>query len=57
MSLLHEVVLPEIPNDQFGYTHDEREAIAAVASGAARLGILLPPPRVGDVLEIYAERT
>jgi uncharacterized protein (DUF1015 family) len=52
VSLLHEVVLPEIPNDRFGYTHDEREAIAAVGSGAARLGILLPPPRVGDVLEI-----
>lgn len=52
VSLLHEVVLPEVPNDRFDYTHDEREAIAAVASGAARLGFLLPPPRVGDVLEI-----
>jgi uncharacterized protein (DUF1015 family) len=52
VSLLHEVVLPEIPNDRFEYTHDEREAIAQVASGAARLAVLLPPPRVGDVLEI-----
>jgi uncharacterized protein (DUF1015 family) len=56
VSLLHEVVLPEIPNDRFGYTHDERQAITAVASGAARLGVLLPPPRVGDVLEISRAR-
>jgi uncharacterized protein (DUF1015 family) len=52
VSLLHQIVLPEIPNDRFRYTHDESEAIAEVTEGRARLGILLPPPRVGDVLKI-----
>lgn len=52
VSLLHHVVLPEIPNDRFRYTHDDREAIAEVSAGRAKLGILLPPPRVGDVLSI-----
>lgn len=52
VSLLHEVALPEIPNDRFRYTHDEGEARREVASGTAGLGILLPPPRVGDVLAI-----
>lgn len=52
VTLLHDVVLPEIPNDQFTYTHDEEETVAAVESGAAGLAILLPPPSVDDVLSI-----
>lgn len=56
VSLLHEVVLPEIANDRFRYTHDEGEAISEVATGKAPLGILLPPPRVADVLAISRAR-
>jgi uncharacterized protein (DUF1015 family) len=52
VSLLHEVLLPEIPNDRFRYTHDEGEALRELSRGSAQLGILLPPPRVGDVLAI-----
>lgn len=52
VTFLHNVMLPEIPNDQFIYTHDETETIAAVTSGKAGLAILLPPPSVEDVLSI-----
>lgn len=52
VSFLHEVVLPGIPADRFTYTHDDREALDALASGASELAVLLPPPRVSDVLEI-----
>ena len=52
VSFLHEVVLPGIPADQFTYTHDDREALDAVAKGDAELAVLLPPPRVTDVLSI-----
>jgi uncharacterized protein (DUF1015 family) len=52
VTFLHDVVLPEIPNDQFTYTHDESETIAAVENGSAGLAILLPPPSVEDVLSI-----
>jgi len=52
VSLLHEVVLPGIAADRFSYTHDVREALAAVASGSAELAALVPPPRVEDVLAI-----
>lgn len=52
VTLLHDVVLPEIPNDQFTYTHDEQETVDAVESGSAGLAILLPPPSVDDVLSI-----
>jgi uncharacterized protein (DUF1015 family) len=46
------VVLPGIPADRFSYTHDDGEALAAVAAGDAELAVLLPPPRVADVLNI-----
>jgi uncharacterized protein (DUF1015 family) len=52
VSFLHEVVLPGIPADRFSYTHDDGEALAAVAAGDAELAVLLPPPRVADVLNI-----
>jgi uncharacterized protein (DUF1015 family) len=52
VTFLHDVVLPDIPNDQFTYTHDEGETVAAVESGSAGLAILLPPPSVEDVLSI-----
>ncbi|MEW6269645.1 MAG: DUF1015 domain-containing protein [Thermodesulfobacteriota bacterium] len=52
VSFLHEAVLPGIPADRFSYTHDDREAQDAVATGAAELAVLLPPPRVADVLAI-----
>jgi uncharacterized protein (DUF1015 family) len=52
VSFLHEAVLPGIPADRFTYTHDDREALDAIASGAADLAVLLPPPRVADVLAI-----
>jgi uncharacterized protein (DUF1015 family) len=52
VSFLHEVVLPGIPADRFTYTHDDVEAISAVATGEATLGVLLPAPRVSDVLAI-----
>jgi len=52
VSFLHEVVLPGIPADRFTYTHDDREALDAIAKGAAEIAVLLPPPRVADVLTI-----
>jgi uncharacterized protein (DUF1015 family) len=52
VSLLHHVVLPGIAADRFTYTHDAAEALAALASGAADLVALVPPPRVDDVLAI-----
>lgn len=52
VSLLHEVVLPGIPADRFTYTHDAGEALDALAGGASELAVLLPPPRVADVLSI-----
>ncbi|MFP6664929.1 MAG: hypothetical protein VCC00_12050, partial [Deltaproteobacteria bacterium] len=52
VSFLHDVVLAEIPNDQFTYTHDESETLEAVESGRAGLAILLPPPSVEDVISI-----
>jgi uncharacterized protein (DUF1015 family) len=52
VSFLHEAVLPGIPADRFTYTHDDREALDAVEAGDADLAILLPPPRVSDVLSI-----
>jgi hypothetical protein len=52
VSFLHEVVLPGIPADRFTYTHDAREALDALAGGESELAVLLPPPRVSDVLSI-----
>ena len=52
VTFLHNVLMPEIPNDQFIYTHDETETIDAVNSGKAKIAILLPPPSVDDVLSI-----
>lgn len=52
VSFLHEAVLPGIPADRFTYTHDDREALDAVNGGDADLAVLLPPPRVSDVLVI-----
>ncbi|HYC21278.1 MAG TPA: DUF1015 domain-containing protein [Candidatus Bathyarchaeia archaeon] len=52
VSFLHEVVLPGIGADRFEYTHDDAEALAAVARGEAALAVLLPPPQVDDVLRI-----
>ena len=52
VSFLHEAVLPGIPADRFTYTHDDREALDAVTTGDADLAVLLPPPRVSDVLAI-----
>ena len=52
VSFLHEAVLPGIPADRFTYTHDDREALDAVTGGDADLAVLLPPPRVSDVLVI-----
>lgn len=52
VSFLHEAVLPGIPADRFTYTHDDREALDAVTTGDADLAVLLPPPRVSDVLSI-----
>ena len=52
VSLLHHVVLPGIPADRFVYTHDDAEALAAIASGEHELVALVPPPRVTDVLAI-----
>jgi uncharacterized protein (DUF1015 family) len=52
VSFLHEAVLPGIPADRFTYTHDDREALDAVRTGDADLAVLLPPPRVSDVLAI-----
>lgn len=52
VTFLHNVLMPEIPNDQFIYTHDETETIDAVHSGKAKIAILLPPPSVDDVLSI-----
>lgn len=52
VSLLHQVVLPGVLADRFAYTHDAGEALHAVASGAAALAALVPPPRVEDVLAI-----
>lgn len=52
VSFLHEAVLPGIPADRFTYTHDDREALDAVTTGDSDLAVLLPPPRVSDVLSI-----
>jgi uncharacterized protein (DUF1015 family) len=52
VSFLHEAVLPGIAADQFTYTHDAPEALDALRSGDAELAVLLPPPRVSDVLAI-----
>ncbi len=52
VSLLHHVVLPGVAADRFTYTHDDATALGAVASGAASLAALVPPPRVTDVLAI-----
>ena len=52
VTFLHNILMPEIPNDQFIYTHDETETIEAVDSGEAKIAILLPPPSVEDVLSI-----
>ncbi len=52
VSFLHEAVLPGIPADRFTYTHDDREALDAVTAGDSDLAVLLPPPRVSDVLSI-----
>jgi len=52
VSFLHEVVLPGIPADRFRYTHDDSEALHALAHGEADLAVLLPAPRVADVLAI-----
>ena len=52
VTFLHNVLMSEIPNDQFIYTHDETETVEAVTSGEAGLAILLPPPSVEDVLSI-----
>ncbi len=52
VSFLHEVVLPGIAADRFTYTHDEREALDALRAGSAELAVLLPAPRVSDVLAI-----
>ncbi|HEY8514487.1 MAG TPA: DUF1015 domain-containing protein [Candidatus Binatia bacterium] len=52
VSFLHEAVLPGIPADRFTYTHDDREALDAIAGGTTDLAVLLPPPRVADVLAI-----
>jgi len=56
VTFLHGVVLPGIPADRFTYSHDERETIAAVQAGATELAVLLPPPRVDDVLAISRAR-
>ncbi len=50
VAFLHQVVLPGVPPEGFEYTHDALSAIAAAAAG--RLALLLPPPRVNDVLDI-----
>lgn len=53
VSLLHHVVLPGVPADRFTYTHDDGEALGGVAAdGAFDLAVLVPPPRVADVLAI-----
>ena len=52
VSLLHHVVLGGFPGYRLSYTHDEREALGAIADGGAELAALVPPPRVEDVLEI-----
>jgi uncharacterized protein (DUF1015 family) len=52
VTFLHQVLLPNVAADRFTYTHDQREAIAAVRGAQAELAILLPPPSVADVLAI-----
>lgn len=52
VTFLHEVVLAGVSPDRFRYTHDEQETLAAVDAGETELAVLLPPPKVDDVLSI-----
>ncbi len=56
VTLLHRVILPEVPNERFLYSHDEAEAIAFVGRTPGAIAFLLPPPRVDDVLAISRAR-